>query len=117
MRDAMHFTVHMQEQECTVLDSSAAFDRHVPLRSFDSIRPTLVHGPTFSRREGRIERLTRLETIGTKRSNDASLQLRFYSQPKGRSFDTTRPGPFRGHHRVFEWCIPIEIGSNRCLCV
>eukprot|EP00984_Skeletonema_dohrnii_P019484 scaffold9316_cov70-Skeletonema_dohrnii-CCMP3373.AAC.1 len=90
MRDAMHFTLHMQEQECTVLDSS------VSLRSFDSIRPT------FSRREGRIERLTRMATIGTKGSNDASLQLRFFYCQNGLSFNTTRPGPFRGHQRVFE---------------
>jgi len=36
MRDAMHFTVHMQEQECAALDPSAALDTSYSLHSFDS---------------------------------------------------------------------------------
>eukprot|EP00985_Skeletonema_marinoi_P025706 scaffold19127_cov150-Skeletonema_marinoi.AAC.3 len=52
-----------------------------------------------------------MATIGTKGSNDASLQLRFYCQ-NGLSFNTTRPGPFRGHQRVFE-CVAVALEARR----
>eukprot|EP00985_Skeletonema_marinoi_P005935 scaffold2572_cov75-Skeletonema_marinoi.AAC.23 len=67
----LHCTCKSKKAQCLILVPLSI--RHVSLHSFDSICPT------FSRR---IERLKRLETIGTKRSNDASLQLRFYSVQK-----------------------------------
>eukprot|EP00984_Skeletonema_dohrnii_P020806 scaffold10223_cov96-Skeletonema_dohrnii-CCMP3373.AAC.14 len=46
-------------------------------------------------------------------SPSSSVSVYCYCQ-NGLSFNATRLGPFRGLHKVFEWCIPIAIGSYRC---